>query len=118
MRNKVGFASKESDSEVQYDEPLIQKTFMKFFETGRRNDILAANLRPILRASNLSDEDLMKHVNELASHQAERQNKLACERRSAKVNACEVDGTEAKMRKNGGDNEKILGRNSSYKIRP
>ena len=60
VRNKVGFASKESDCEVQYDEPLIQKTFMKSFETGLRNNILAANLRPILCASKLSDEDLMK----------------------------------------------------------
>ena len=31
LRNKVGFASKESECEVQYDEPLIQKTFMKSF---------------------------------------------------------------------------------------
>ena len=107
LRNKVGFASKESDCEVQYDEPLIQKTFMKSFETGLRDDILAANLRPILRLSGLSDEDLMRHVNELASHQAERQSKLACERRSAKINACEVDGAEIKERKHGGEN-KIL----------
>ena len=107
LRSKVGFASKESDCEVQYDEPLIQKTFMKSFETGLRDDILAANLRPILRLSGLTDEDLMRHVNELASHQAERQNKLACERRSAKINACEVDGAEIKDRKNGGEN-KIL----------
>ena len=84
LRNKVGFASKESDCEVQYDEPLIQKTFMKSFETGLRDDILAASLRPILRLSGLTDEDLMRHVNELASHLAERQSKLACERRSAK----------------------------------
>lgn len=91
MRNKVGFASKESECEVQYDEPLIQKAFMKSFETGLRDDILAANLRPILRTSGLTDEDLMKHVNELASHQAERQNKLAGERRSANVNTCEAE---------------------------
>ena len=77
LRNKVGFASKESDCEVYYDEPLIQKTFMKSFETGLREDILAANLRTILRSSPLTDEDLMRHVNELASHQAERENKLA-----------------------------------------
>lgn len=62
MRNKVDFASKESECEVQYDEPLIQKTFMKFFETGLRDDILAANLRPILRTSGLTDEYLMKQA--------------------------------------------------------
>ena len=91
LRNKVGFASKESDCEVHYDEPLIQKTFIKSFETGLRDDILAANLRPILRASSLTDENLMRNVNELASYQAERQNKLVSERRLAKINSCEVD---------------------------
>ena len=47
VRNKVGFASKESDCEVQYDEPLIQKTFMKSFKTRLRDDILAANLKAV-----------------------------------------------------------------------
>ena len=47
----MGFASRESECEVQYDEPFIQKKFMKSFETGLRDDILAANLRPILRTS-------------------------------------------------------------------
>jgi hypothetical protein len=108
LRNKVGFASKESECEVQYDEPLIQKTFMKPFETGPRDDILAANLRPILRTSGLTDEELMKHVNELASHQAERQNKLACERRLAKVNACEINETEIKQHRHADDDNRIL----------
>ena len=44
LGNKVGFASRESECEVQYDEPFIQKKFMKSFETGLRDDILAANL--------------------------------------------------------------------------
>ena len=81
---------------------------MKSFGTGLRDDILAANLRPILPLPSLSDDELMKNVNELAFDQTERQSKLACERRSAKVNACEVNGAEIKMRKNGGDNDKIL----------
>ena len=76
-RNKVNFASQEADCEFDYGFTLIQKTFLKSFETGLRDDILATNLRPILRASELSDEELMKQVNELASHQAERQNKLS-----------------------------------------
>ena len=108
LRNKVGFASKESECEVQHDEPLIQKTFMKSFETGLRDDILAANLRPILRTSRLTDEELMKHVNELASHQAERQNKLACERRLAKVNACEITEMEIKQHRHADDDNRIL----------
>ena len=81
---------------------------MKSFETGLRDVILAANLRPILRTSGLTDEELTKHVNELASHQAERQNKLACERRLAKVNACEINETEIKQHRRADDDNRIL----------
>ncbi|CAB4008687.1 Retrovirus-related Pol poly from transposon [Paramuricea clavata] len=80
---------------------------MKSFETGLRDDILAANLRPLLRLPELTDEDLMKHVNELACHQAERQNKLACERR-ARINACDVEESEPKQQKFKEGNKQIL----------
>ena len=87
LRNKVGFASKEFDCEVRYDESLIHKTFIKSFETGLRDVVLAAGLRQILCSSTLTDEDLMRQVNELASDHAERQGKLSSGRRFAKVNS-------------------------------
>ena len=91
LRNKVNFASQESDREFNYGLSLIQKTFVKSFETGLRDDILASNLRATLRTPGLTDEELMKQVNELASQQAERNTKLATERqKGAKVNACEI----------------------------
>ena len=93
---------------MQYDQLLIQQTFMKSFETGLRDDILAANLRRILRISGLTDEELMKHVNELASHQAERQNKLAGKRRLVKARACEVNETEIKQHQCLDDDNRIL----------
>ena len=91
LRNKLNFASQESDCEVNYGPALIQKTFAKSFETGLRDDILASNLRATLRTPGLTDEELIKQVNELASQQAERNTKLSTERQKAtKVNACEV----------------------------
>ena len=108
LRNKVGFASKEADCEVCYDESLIQKTFMKSFETGLRDDILAANLRPILRDSTLTDEDLMRQVNELASHQEERHSKLLTERRPAKVNSCGIGETAVASKKTVDESKQIL----------
>ena len=91
LRKKVNFASQESDCEFNYGPALIQKTFVKSFETGLRDDILASNLRAILRTPELTDEELMKQVNELASQQAERNTKLSTERQKAtKVNTCEV----------------------------
>ena len=99
LRNKVNFASQESDSEFNYGASLIQKTFAKSFETGLCDDILASNLRPILRTSGLTDEELMRQVNELASQRAERSSKLASERqKSTKVHACEVGKDEGEAR--------------------
>ena len=89
LRNKVLFVSQEDDSKFDYGFPLIQNTFLKSLETGLHDDIFVTNLRPILRTPDISDEDLMKHVNELASNQVERQSKL--EQKSAKVNSTNVN---------------------------
>ena len=94
IRNKVSFTSQEVYCEINCDFGLIQKTFLKSFETGLRDDILATYLRPTLRLPR-SDEDLMKQVNELASHQAERQSQLGATEphpRSPKVNMASLGG--------------------------
>ena len=108
LRNKVLFVSQEDDSKFDYGFPLIQNTFLKSLETGLRDDILVTNLRPILRTPDISDEDLMKHVNELTSNQAERQSKL--EQKSAKVNSTKViEGQRAsKIKENPKPNDELL----------
>ena len=73
----MNFASQESDCEFNYGPALIQKTFVKSFETGLRYDILESDFRPTLHTTGLTDEELTKQVNELASQQAERSAKLA-----------------------------------------
>ena len=112
LRSKVNFASQESDCEFNYGLSLIQKTFAKSFETGLRDDISASNLRATLRTSGLTDEELMKQVNELASQQAERNTKLAIEHQeTTKVNSCEVPKGAGELRtKNpdGDGSQKIL----------
>ena len=108
LRNKVLFVSQEDDSEFDYGFPLVQNTFLKSLETGLCDDILVTNLRPILRTPDISDEDLMKHVNELTSNQAERQSKL--EPKSAKVNSTKViEGQHAsKTKENPKPNDELL----------
>ena len=101
LRNKVLFASQEADSKFEYGLSLIQNTFLKALETGLRDDILVTNLRPVLRKTDLSDEDLIQQVNELASNQAERQSKLGAERqKQAKVNAAEAKVNPAPVNRN------------------
>ncbi|PFX20363.1 hypothetical protein AWC38_SpisGene15194 [Stylophora pistillata] len=66
----------------------------------------ASNLRTTLRTPGLTDEELMKQVNELASQQDERTTKLATEhQKRAKVNACDAfrEGGEQRARNPGSD---------------
>ena len=108
LRNKVLFVSQEDDSKFDYGFPLVQNTFLKSLETGLRDDILVTNLRPILRTPDISDEDLMKHVNELTSNQPERQSKL--EQKSAKVNSTKVTEGQrvSKPKENPKKNDELL----------
>ncbi len=75
-RNKVLFATQEENVQAEYTNQLVQKSFLKSFETGLRDETLVTNLRPSLRQSTVSDEELMKQVNELATKQAERKLKI------------------------------------------
>ena len=112
LHNKKNFASQESDCEFDYGLSLIQKTFAKSFETDLGDDILASNLRATLCTPGLTNEELMKQVNELASQQADQNTKLATEhQKTTKVNSCEVPKGEGEPRtKNpdGDESQKIL----------
>ena len=101
---KVAFTSKEADCEVGYDESLNQEAFMKSFETGLRDDILAANLRPILRHSTLTYEDLSK----VALRQEERYIKLLIKEQSAKANLCGIEETKVISKKIVDESKQIL----------
>ncbi|CAB4038893.1 Hypothetical predicted protein [Paramuricea clavata] len=97
-RNKVVFASKEAHTDFNYGSQLIQNTFLKALETGIRDEYLTTSLRPILRNDGVSDEELMRSINELASQKTERENKLGLTERlyakSAKVSS--VEGAKGK----------------------
>ena len=103
------FASQEDDSKFDYGLPLIQNTFLKFLESGLLDDNLMTNLHPILRAPDLSDEDLIKNVNELASNQEERQSKLGSRRpKAAKVNATKVTPASGIMQQTKAQDSQLL----------
>ena len=89
-----------------YGLSLIQKTFVKSLESGLCDDILASKLRMTLRTPGITDDELMKQVNALASQQDERTTKLANEhQKRAKLNACEVpkEGGEQRARNPSSD---------------
>ena len=104
-RNKVFFATREEDAQAEYNSQLVQKSFLKAFETGLRDENLVTNLRPFLRQDNITDEELMRNVNDLATKQAERKAKVAPERqRAAKANASTADFEMGKGNNQGAPN--------------
>ena len=94
-RNKVLFASQEKGSQFEYSQKLVQNTFIKSLETGLRDEALVTNLRPTLQGTELSDESLMRIVNDLASkpEQKLKTASAAGQQRTLKVNLAQ---TEAK----------------------
>ena len=102
-RNKVFFASHEEKSVDEYSKQLVQNTFLKTVETGLRDETLTTNLRPLLKQSGITDEELMQSINELATTQAERKAKgnLSSERQRIAAAHAAVADTD-------GDTEKAL----------
>ena len=60
--NRVFFASKEERVEAEYSTQQVEKSFLKDFESGLRDENLVPNLRPLLRTSGIMDDELMKNV--------------------------------------------------------
>ena len=97
-RNRVVFASKEDGVESEYSSQLVEKSFLKAFESGLRDENLVTNLRPFLRTSGISDDELMKNVNELATKQAERKTKIgSASERSKTAKAVSTDNETHKL---------------------
>ena len=93
-RNRVSFASKEENAESEYSSQLVEKSFLKAFESGLRDENLVTNLRPFLRKSDITDDELMRSVNDFATKQSERKAKIgaASERtKAAKAQAITVE---------------------------
>ena len=93
-RNRVFFASKEERVEAEYSTQLVEKSFLKAFESGLRDENLVTNLRPFLRTSGISDDELMKNVNELATKQHERKMKIGVTSERSKTAKAQAVSTE------------------------
>ena len=93
-RNKVLFASQEEGSQFEYSQKLVQNTFIKSLETGLRDEALVTNLYLTLQGTEVSDESLMRIVNDFASKQAEQKLKMASaagQQRTLKVNLAQTE---------------------------
>ena len=94
-RNKVLFAAHEESAEDEYSHQLVSKSFFKALETGLRDENLVTNLRPFLSQQNVTDEELMRRVNELALKQAERRAKVGFSSERTKTVRAQATSTQS-----------------------
>ncbi|CAB4017738.1 Hypothetical predicted protein [Paramuricea clavata] len=62
IRQKIIYASKESDSAIKYDGASVQSLFLHALETGLKDETIHAKIRPLTDNANVSDEQLIEAV--------------------------------------------------------
>ena len=101
VRQKIMFASKESGSNITYDETSVQGLFLHALETGLIDETIRAKMRPSLKNPNMVDEDLIEAMNQAMSAETERLNKfgVSSKARQANISSLELATDDNKQRK-------------------
>ncbi|KAJ7983816.1 hypothetical protein DPEC_G00371070 [Dallia pectoralis] len=100
LRQKILFASQESESGLQYDPGLVQKMFLHTVLTGLQNDNIRRDLQPYLEQADISDELLLERVNTACAYETERQNKKKLSGQQRPVTIHSVQSSDAPAEKN------------------
>ena len=96
IRQKIVFASQESDSKIKYDEELVQGLFLHAVETGIADETIRAKIRPLLKNTSVADEDLIETMSLAMSAESERANKFT-QGKSVKQSVTKVSKLEAEV---------------------
>lgn len=75
LRQKVLFASQESESGLKYDPGLVQRMCLHTLLTGLQNDNIRMDMQPLLLDSETSDELMLERLNIASATEMERRNK-------------------------------------------
>lgn len=100
LRQKILFASQESESGLQYDPGLVQKMFLHTVLTGLQNDNIRRDLQPYLEHADIADELLLERVNTACAYETERQNKKKLSGQQRPVTIHSVQSSDATAEKN------------------
>ena len=76
LREKIIFASHEEHSKLKYDDAQCQSLFLHALETGLISNNLRSRMRPLLKTTDVKDEDLIAELNIAVTEEAERNSKL------------------------------------------
>lgn len=95
LRQKILFASQESESGLRYDPVLVQNMFLHTVMTGLQNDNIKRDLQPSLEQAGVSDELLFEKLNISCAYESERQEKkkMNTPQRSVTVHSAQSDHT-------------------------
>lgn len=95
LRQKILFASQESESGLRYDPVLVQNMFLHTVMTGLQSDNIKRDIQPFLEKEDVSDELLFEKLNIACAYESERQDKkkLTVPQRHATVHSAQSDHT-------------------------
>jgi hypothetical protein len=85
IRQKILFASQEEEAEVTYEEKLVNKMFNRAMYTGLRNEVIRAELKPLLDATTIDEEEIIQRLCTVASKEDERAAKIQKSVKTPKV---------------------------------
>jgi hypothetical protein len=79
------FSSQEEEAEVTYEEKLVNKMFSRAMYNGFRNEVIRAQLKPLLDATTIDDEEIIQRLCTIASKEDERAAKIQKSVKTPKV---------------------------------
>lgn len=95
LKQKVIFASKQCNTNIEYEPRTIQNVFLRTIHQGllpKYSDI-RSELKPLLTDHTVTDEALLKQVTKISSEESERQRRLghATQRKLTQAHSAQVD---------------------------
>ena len=104
IRQKIIFASKESENNITYDENSVQGLFLHALETGLIDETIRAKMRPTIKTPGVADEELIEAMNMAMSAETKRINKFNFSGRAkpAKVWTLEMVNDKVKEKREEG----------------
>jgi len=100
LKQKVFFASQESESGLKYDPALVHGMFIQRFSIGLLSENIKLDMKPYLQKDVVSDEELFEALNVCVSSETERLQKLGS-RLTPKVSAVHETEDVAERVKDG-----------------
>lgn len=114
LRQKILFASQESESGLKYDPGLVQNMFLHTVLTGLQSDNIKRDLQPYLELPDVSDELLLEKLNTSCACESERHDKrrMLLPHRSTAIHSAQTSDNPVEKK------EKTAVQQSSSKIQP